>query len=166
MTDFPVAIVAEVGVVLVLAATLWRAARLERVLGALRGERGALIEAMHGFEESADLAAKGVTRLRELSDGAERTLKDRVGAAETLQSDLAYMIERGVALADRLEEIVRDARNAAAALPPATDPVTPAAPAAAAPAAAAPEPPPPPPLPERPIDNRERQMLRALGLGR
>lgn len=158
MTDFPVAIVAEVGVVLVLAATLWRAARLERALGALRGERGALVEAMRGFEESADLAAKGVARLRELSDGAERILKDRVGAAATLQSDLAYMIERGVALADRLEEIVRDARSVATTIPPAADAVTPAT--------AVPEPPPPPPPPERPADNRERQMLRALGLGR
>lgn len=158
MMDLPLAVVAEIGVVLVLAVTLWRAARLERALSALRGERGALVEAMHGFEESADLAAQGVARLRELTEGAERVLKDRVGTAGTLQSDLAYMIERGVALADRLEEIIRDARNAASAAPPAGESAAPAVPGA--------PPPPPPFMPERPADNRERQMLRALGLGR
>ncbi len=125
----------EVGVLLLLVVTLWRAARLERTLGALRGERGALIEAMQGFRQSADLAEQGVAKLRGLTEGAGRALGERVGAAGALQSDLAYMIERGTALADRLEKIVHAAREAAAA-------------------------------PDRPADNRERQMLRALGFGR
>lgn len=146
MPEGTLSVAAELGVLLLLAFTLWRAARLERALGALRGERGALLEAMQGFQESAGLAEQGVARLRSLTEGAGRSLAERVGTAETLQSDLAYMIERGAALADRLEEVVRDARGPAGVA------------AASAPAAAA--------APERPADNRERQMLRALGLGR
>lgn len=136
----------ELGVLMLLAVTLWRAARLERALRVLRGERGALMEAMQGFQESANLAEQGAAKLRGLTEGACRGLTVRVGDAETLQSDLAYMIERGVALADRLEAIVRDARRSTGVA------------AMAGPEAA--------PLPDMMVDNRERRMLRALGLGR
>lgn len=145
-----VGIAIEAGLVLLLGYTLWRAARLERALGVLRSERGAILDALSGFRDSAELTEQGVARLRALTEGAGRTLGERVGMAETLQSDLAYMIERGVALADRLEEVVRTARHAAPAAPPDAP--------AEAPADATP--------PAKVFDDREQQMLRALGISR
>jgi len=139
----------EAALVLLLVFTLWRAARLERALGVLRGERNALIEALSGFRDSAVLTEQGVGKLRALTEGAGRMLTERVGAAEALQSDLAYMIERGAVLADRLEEVVRTARTPVPAQPEAEPEATRVAASQ-----------------ERSESNRERQLLRALGLCR
>ena len=92
-----------------LGATLLHVVRLHRALGALRQDRGALDRAVAGFDEGARAAEAGAARLRHASDEVSGLL-DR---ATEVRDDLAYLSDRGDGLADRLDGLVRVARDGA-----------------------------------------------------
>ena len=94
-------------VVGLLAATMLHAVRLHRALGALRRDGGALAAAVSGFDDGARQAETGLQQLR-LSAERLGTQLDEAGA---LRDDLAYMMDRGDALANRLDALVRAARS-------------------------------------------------------
>jgi hypothetical protein len=148
----------SIAVILLLAATLFHAVRLERRLGVLRRDRAALEALVKGFNDATIRAEAATARLRGAAEGAGKALSAQLEAAEGLKSDLAFLIERGEALADRLDAGVRTARQAAPAAAPAARPALgDPAPAVAAPAAD-PEP--------RLRSQAERDLLRALKLAR
>jgi cell division septum initiation protein DivIVA len=93
-----------------LIATLFHALRLERALGVLKRDRGALELLVAGFNASTFQAETSVARLRQAAEGAGRDIAHRIDAGTTLKDDLAFLIERGDRLADRLESLVRQAR--------------------------------------------------------
>ncbi|MFN6953946.1 MAG: DUF6468 domain-containing protein [Acetobacteraceae bacterium] len=113
------------------------AIRLERQLAALRRERGALEAGAAGIQDAARVAEAAIIRLRAAAEGAGKGVAERIAAAEPLREDLRFLTERAETLADRLDAAVRAARPAAAD------------PDAAPPKSAA-----------------ERDLLRALALGR
>jgi hypothetical protein len=104
----------ETVLVLLLAATLFHAIRLERALGVLKRDRAALEELVEGFNASTRQAESGIERLRTAADGAGRQIARQVEAGITLKDDLAFLAERGERLADKLETLVRAARPLAA----------------------------------------------------
>jgi hypothetical protein len=104
----------ETVLVLLLAATLFHAIRLERALGVLKRDRAALEELVEGFNASTRQAESGIERLRTAADGAGRQIARQVEAGITLKDDLAFLAERGERLADKLEALVRAARPLAA----------------------------------------------------
>lgn len=93
-----------------LAATLFHALRLERALGVLKRDRAALEELVAGFNASFRQAEIGIDHLRAAADGAGRQVARQVEAGKAVQSDLAFLVERGERAADRLEQAVRAAR--------------------------------------------------------
>jgi hypothetical protein len=97
----------DVGLIGLLAATLLHAIRLQRAIGALRGERESLDHAVAGFDTGARQAEAGLAHLR---DATARLAKEMV-AASSLKDDLAFLTERGAQVADRLESVVRASRN-------------------------------------------------------
>jgi len=102
--------------VVLLAATLFHAVRLERALGALKRDRAAL-EAMVGtFNASTRAAESGIERLRLATDGAGRQIQRQIDIATKLREDLTFIVQRGEGLADRLDDGVRAARPAVAAV--------------------------------------------------
>lgn len=107
----------ELVLVGLLAATLVHAIRLERALGVLKRDRTALEELVAGFNDSTQQAESGIIRLREAADGAGRHLVRQIEHVRRVEGDLAFLIERGDALADRLDPLVRAARQAAPARP-------------------------------------------------
>lgn len=107
----------EAALLALLAVTLFHAVRLERALGALRRDRGALETLVAGFNESAARADQSVERLRSASEGAGRQVGRQIEAASSLRQDLAFLVERGDATADRLDLLVRGSRPAPAAVP-------------------------------------------------
>ena len=139
----------ELVLVLLLVATLFQAVRLERALGVLRRDRGALEALVAGFNASTRQAESGIERLRAAADGAGRLIERQVAASVSLKDDLSFLTERGDRLADRLDALVRAAR------PLASEPsaVTEAVAVAAAPASAA----------RSPV---EKNLLQALRLSR
>lgn len=102
----------EIVLVGLLAIVLLHAIRLERAVTALRRDRGALGEAVAGFDVSARAAQAGLGKLRHLSTEAADEFAGRVAAATALRDDLAYLMERGGQVADRLETLVRAGRGA------------------------------------------------------
>jgi hypothetical protein len=97
--------------IVLLAATLFHALRLERALGVLKRDRAALETLVAGFNASTQQAEHGIERLRAAADGAGRQIAQQVQAASALKDDLEFLLERGGALADRLDGTVRAARG-------------------------------------------------------
>ena len=101
----------ELGLSGLLLATLFHALRLERALGVLKRDRGALEALVAGFNVSTSQAESSVARLRQAADSAGRDIAQRIDTATTLRDDLAFLSERGDRLADRLEALVRQSRG-------------------------------------------------------
>ncbi len=92
----------EIVLIVLLAATLFHAVRLERALGVLKRDRAVLEELVAGFNASTRQAEAGIERLRAAADGAGRQLAQQIEAAAALKDDLAFLSQRGERLADRL----------------------------------------------------------------
>ena len=107
----------EFGLSGLLLATLFHALRLERALGVLKRDRTALEALVAGFNASTSQAETSIGRLRQAADGAGRDIAHRIDTATTLRDDLAFLIERGDRLADRMEQLVREGRPLAAPPP-------------------------------------------------
>ncbi len=100
----------EVALLLLLAATLFHALRLERALGVLKRDRAVLEELVQGFNDSTRQAETGIERLRSAADGAGRQISRQIEAAQLLRDDLTFLTDRSDRLAERLETAVRSAR--------------------------------------------------------
>ena len=105
----------ETALVVLLAATLFHALRLERALGVLKRDRSALEELVAGFNASTRQAEAGIDRLKSAADGAGRQIAKQIDGAGALKDDLVFLIERGERLADRIERLVRAGQPLAAA---------------------------------------------------
>lgn len=104
----------ETGLIILLAATLFHAVRLERALGVLKRDRAALETLVAAFNASTRAAESGVERLRTATDGAGRQIQRQIDAATSLKDDLTFLVQRGEGLADRMDDLVRAARPLAA----------------------------------------------------
>ena len=102
----------DIVLVLLLAATLFHAIRLERALGVLKRDRASLETLVASFNSSTREAQDGIERLRAAADGAGRSIARQTDAATMLRDDLAFLIERGEKLADRMDDLVRAGRAA------------------------------------------------------
>lgn len=107
----------ELGLAVLLAATLFHALRLERALGVLKRDRAALEALVAGFNASTRQAEAGVAQLRAAADDAGRHIARQIEAAATLKDDLGFLIARAGQAADRLDAAVRLARPAAGPSP-------------------------------------------------
>ncbi len=134
----------EIVLVVLLAATLFHAVRLERALGVLKRDRSMLEELVAGFNASTRQAESGIERLRAAADSSGQQIARQIEAARVVQADLGYLIERGERLADRMDTLVRIAR------PLAADPIRESEPGEVA----------------RPRSQAERDLLKALRLAK
>jgi len=154
----------EIVLVGMLGATLFHAVRLERALGVLKRDRATLEALVSGFNASTRQAESGIERLRAAADGAGRQVARQSEAALALKDDLAFLMERGERLADRMDGLVRTARPVASDQPPPQAIPAMAIPAMAVPAMAGtasddePEP--------RVRSQAERDLLKALRMAR
>ena len=153
----------EVALLVLLAATLFHALRLERALGVLKRDRAVLEELVTGFNESTRQAETGIERLRSTADGTGRQMARQTETAQRLHDDLAFLADRSDRLAERLEAAIRSARMVGDGLVLAP----PAAPAAPPRIPAAPQDD-PPDADAMPVlrSQAERELLRALRASR
>ena len=107
----------EIVLIVLLAATLFYAVRLERALGVLKRDRLVLEELVGTFNASTRQAESGIERLRGAADGAGRQIARQIEAAKALKDDIIFLSDRGERLADRLDGLIRTARPLAADAP-------------------------------------------------
>lgn len=105
----------DILLVVLLAATLFHAVRLERALGALKRDRSALEALVGTFNASTRAAESGIERLRVATDGSGRQIQRQIETATSLKDDLTFLVQRGEGLADRMDELVRASRPTVAA---------------------------------------------------
>lgn len=101
----------EIALMLLLAATLFHALRLERALGVLKRDRAALENLVAGFNASTRAAEKGIVDLRDATESAGRQIARQVEAAARLKDDLDFLTQRGNRMADQLERLLREGRT-------------------------------------------------------
>ncbi|MEO5338608.1 MAG: DUF6468 domain-containing protein [Magnetospirillum sp. WYHS-4] len=133
------ALLLDILVAVLLAVTIVYSVILNRRLGVLRQDKAELERVAATFGEATRRAEDSIGRLRDMAD----TLQEQIKKAQALRDDLAFLMDRGGATADRLEDAVRSARKESAPAGGVTGGTRPAvslATAAAAAAAAAPQP--------------------------
>ncbi|MDR3438528.1 DUF6468 domain-containing protein [Telmatospirillum sp.] len=104
-------LVLDLIIAVLLAATIVYAAILNGKLNQLRKNRDDLAKLVAAFNEATARAEAGIPKLKRVSEEASSTLVERVEKAQSLRDDLAFMIERADAMANRLEGVVRTART-------------------------------------------------------
>jgi hypothetical protein len=98
--------------IVLLAATIAFALQINRRLAGIRADQGEFARLAASFAEAAARAEDSVARLK-IAAGAGQ---DEIERADRLADDLRYLLERGTTLADRLENAVVTAREAAPVL--------------------------------------------------
>lgn len=106
-------VVLELGLIGLLLLTLVHCIRLQRTLAALRHDRAALHDAIAGFDTGTRQAEAGLTRLRAVAED----LAAEASKAAALREDIVLLSDRGDALADRLDSLVRAGRALAPVAP-------------------------------------------------
>lgn len=108
-------ILVEIGFATLLVAVLVYAIRLNRHIGALQNNKAELEKLLAGFVSSTERAEQALDRLKVDSKEKTEELEGLVSKAENLRSDLAYMLDRGEEIANRLEAGIRNGRRGATA---------------------------------------------------
>lgn len=106
----------DVIVCFLLVATIIYAAMLNRRLMAFRSNRAEMETMIRTFSDACARAEAGTRSLRSATEEATR-LQAYLERSQNLRDDLAYLLERGGSLADRLEGGVRSARGEAGRMP-------------------------------------------------
>jgi hypothetical protein len=91
---------------ILLMVTIWYSTILNRRLNALREDKTELDELTSSFSDATLRAGDSIVQLKNTADD----LKERIDNAGSLRDDLMFLVERGGAMADRLEQSVRAAR--------------------------------------------------------
>jgi hypothetical protein len=122
-------------IVILLIATIVYAVILNQKLNLLRKNKDDLSRMIANFNEATVRAESSIPRLRKAADEARQALQEKVEKAQQLRDDLAFMIERGDSMANRLESSVRMARGETRPATPVRPSAGPFAPPAAGPSA-------------------------------
>jgi hypothetical protein len=103
----------DIVVAILLAVTIGYAVVLNRRLRSLREHKAELQKLADSFGNATARAEGSIGRLKTSAD----ELRECIETAQALREDLAFLIERGGAAADRLEATVRSARKEMPAQP-------------------------------------------------
>jgi hypothetical protein len=95
-------LIADGIVAFLLVITIFYAAKLSRKLSALRADKAELQALVLSLAEASQSAEAGVMGLKAGAEEIGRLLAKKMQDAQSLREDLAYMIDRGGIVADRL----------------------------------------------------------------
>jgi len=105
--DIPFALILDICVAALLVVTISYAVTLNKRLGTLRGDREELQKLALSFGDATARAEDSIMQLRANTE----VLQERIKRAEALREDLVFLMDRGNGTADRLETLVRSARD-------------------------------------------------------
>lgn len=96
-------LLADTIVAVLLVVTIAYAAILERKLSALRAAKQEMAELIARFTESTTRAESGLAEIRQTAEQTGQNLQQAVDKGNSLADDLVFLVERGDAVAGRLE---------------------------------------------------------------
>jgi hypothetical protein len=108
------ALLLDVLLVVLLAATIAYLVILNRRLASLRENRAEIERQARDFAASTARAEASVAGLKTVAEGTGRSLQECIERSQTLRDDLEFMISCGNSLADRLESDLRQGRDTGA----------------------------------------------------
>ncbi len=121
----PFTLIIDIAVAVLLVVTIGYAITLNKRLNRLRKDKKDLEGLARTFGESTLRAEENLNQLRTVA----QALDIQMERAQTLRDDIAFLADRGGSTADRLEELVREARDGLGVVPkPAGANVTPVQP--------------------------------------
>jgi hypothetical protein len=100
-----VSIALDVALVAMLAGAIFYAIRLNRTLEALREGKGELAALIGRFNEAAAHAERSIARLGEATAEQGKALDSSIAEAQALRDELAFMLERGDTVAERIAKL-------------------------------------------------------------
>lgn len=103
----PYSLILDVVIAILLVITICYCIVLNKRLGYMRNDKTELEDLAVNFDQSTSRAEESIGELKSTAT----LLQERVDKASSLRDDLAFLIDRGGAAADRLEETVRTARE-------------------------------------------------------
>ena len=102
-------LILDIMVVVLLVATIFYAVTLSHRLSQLRGDRRELESVVRGLAEAAAKADAGVKGLRATAERTGSDLQKKLDQVESIREELAFLVDTGEKLADRLESSVAQA---------------------------------------------------------
>ncbi len=106
-------LVLDILIACLLVAVIVYALRLNKNLSVLQQSKSELEKMLAGFTESTEKAEMAIQKVKDASTQNRDSLNKLLGEAEALREDLAYMIERGNSLADKLDGGIAQNRGGA-----------------------------------------------------
>ncbi|MEX0692915.1 MAG: DUF6468 domain-containing protein [Rhodospirillales bacterium] len=103
----PYTLIVDIAVAVLLMVTIGYAITLNKRLNRLRRDKKDLETLARTFGESTMRAEDNINHLRTIA----QALDIQMERAQSLRDDLAFLTDRGGSTADRLEELVREARD-------------------------------------------------------
>lgn len=94
----------DVLIAVLLSATIAYAVVLNRKLTALRNAKADLERLLRSLSDSTGKAESGIEAMRTHASESGEILQRRIGEARALSDDLAFLLEKGTPLADRLSD--------------------------------------------------------------
>ena len=102
----------DVLVAVLLAVTIFYAVVLNRRLGQLRTSRADFEKLVTEFSSAAVRTEKSIAALQESSGDRQADLQSEIDRAKALRDELAFMLDRGDGLAEKLGGLIRSGRQA------------------------------------------------------
>lgn len=102
---------ADAVVALLLVATIGYSVVLNRRLAGVRADRDKFESVIRDLGAASQRAETAVATLRSSADDLGRRLDKKIDEGRALSDDLAYMVERGGSIADKLESQIRAGRD-------------------------------------------------------
>jgi ABC-type transporter Mla subunit MlaD len=109
----PYTLIFDIVFAVLLVVTIGYAATLNKRLNRLRKDKKDLENLARTFGESTQRAEENLNQLRTVA----QALDIQMQRAQTLRDDIAFLADRGGSTADRLEELVREARDGLGVVP-------------------------------------------------
>lgn len=103
----PYTLIIDIAVAVLLVVTIAYAISLNKRLSRLRNDKQDLENLARTFGESTHRAEENINQLKVVA----QALDIQMGRAQSLRDDLSFLADRGSSAADRLEELVREARD-------------------------------------------------------
>ena len=100
-------LVLDGGVVVLFFATIGYTVVLNRRIGEMREWKAEFDRLITSFNQATERAEAGIQSLKSVASQRGPDLQRSLDKARSLRDDLAYLVERGDTLADRLTELVR-----------------------------------------------------------